>query len=818
VSALSDEQQVSILLVDDKRENLVALEAVLEPLGHRLVSAGSGVEALRYLLREEFALILLDVQMPELDGFETAELIRRRDRTRNVPIVFLTAISKERGHVFRGYDTGAVDYVFKPFDPAILRSKVSVFVDLYRSRLELQRQAELLRQAELAEERRISEERYRQLADSMAQIVWTAAPEGGVTYLNARWQEYTGLDPAKSLGSAWRDVVHPDDRQEAIALWQRSLETGEPFEVEYRFRNADGRYRWHLGRAYPRRDESGEIVEWVGTATEIHDAKRLEEAEGFLAAAGEALGASLDYRATLQAVAERAVPRFADWCAIDVLEGDEVRQLAIVHCDPQKAAVVAEIRRSYGIREGSGAAVPDVIRTGEPVLVSEVDDRLLETWAEDETQLAALRELGLRSFLCVPIAVRGSVVGAISVCSAESDRTFDESDLRVLSEVVRRAGLAVENALLYREAEERAQASRALATIADGVFLLDGEGIVRLWNPAATAITGLRAKDLVGRPVGDAIQGWDGIAARIPTGKAPGLVPAETIPLEVGGGERWLSIAGVAFEDGTVFTFRDLTEDRVLEELRRDLVATVSHELRTPLAAIYGSALTLQRPDVGSDDDLRDQLLAVIAHESGRLAQIVNDLLLASQLDAGTLGTAPKSCNAREIAEQVVTSARTHLPEGIDLQLDAAKRIPRVRADPGQLRQVLANLVENGVKYSPGGGTVRVLVEPEDRSLRISVSDEGIGIAASELRRIFEKFYRVDPNMEKGIGGTGLGLYISRELVRRVGGRIHVESTPGRGSTFTVEIPLAADKPGRRPSGGAGSRSPASGAGRSRRG
>src|SRR5439155_1119427 len=151
-----------------------SVDVLFEPLGHRLVTATSGEQALRQLLREEFALILLDVQMPKLDGFETAELIKQRERTRDVPIIFLTAISKERGHVFRGYDTGAVDYVFKPFDPAILRSKVRVFVDLFRQRVELRRQSELLRQAALAEERRISEERYRQLADSMAQLVWTA--------------------------------------------------------------------------------------------------------------------------------------------------------------------------------------------------------------------------------------------------------------------------------------------------------------------------------------------------------------------------------------------------------------------------------------------------------------------------------------------------------------------------------------------------------------------------------------------------------------------------------------------------------------------
>jgi len=794
------EHPVSILLVDDRRENLVALEAVLEPLGHRLVSASSGIEALRELLREEFALILMDVQMPELDGFETAELIRRRERTRDVPIIFLTAISKERGHVFRGYDTGAVDYVFKPFDPAILRSKVRVFVDLFRQRVELRRQSELLRQAALAEERRVSEERYRQLADSMAQIVWTASPEGDATYLNARWEEYTGLDPATSLGTSWRDVMHPDDRQEAIALWQRSLETGEPYEVEYRFRAADGRYRWHLGRAFPRRDESGEIVEWVGTATDVDDAKRSEETERFLAEAGQALGSSLDYTVTLRAVAALAVPRIADWCRIDIRDDDGgLHLLGVVHAEPEKVALAEELQRRYPLAPNDEAGPPAVLRTGEPELRAKIADARLAETAKDETHLALLRELGLRSLMCVPLTSTRGALGTITFVAAESGRAFDQSALRLAEEIGRRAGLAMENALLFREAEERAEASRALATIADGVFLLDRDGVVRLWNPAAAALLGVPAEAVVGRPAAEAIPGWTAVAARIPVADAPGPVTAQTVPIELDGGERWLSIAGVGFEEGVVFTFRDLTEERVLEELRRDLVATVSHELRTPLAAIYGSALTLQRPDVGADEDLRDQLLDVIANESGRLAQIVNDLLLASQLDACTAGTTPRSCDVKELAKQVVASARTHLPAGIAVELAAPKIVPRVRADPGQLRQVMANLVENGVKYSPDGGTVRIALEPQDRSLRISVSDEGIGIPAVEQRRIFEKFYRVDPNMERGIGGTGLGLYISRELVRRVSGRIQVESTPGHGSTFVVELPLAAvEKPSQR--------------------
>ncbi len=199
----------AVLLVDDRPQNLLTLEAILEPLGHELVGAGSGEDALRLLLhRNDFAVILLDVQMPRLDGFETAALIKERERTRNIPIMFLTAISKDEQNVFRGYEVGAVDYVFKPFQPEILRSKVAVLIDLHEKNEQLRRQAEQIALQEMAELRRESAERYRQLADAMPQIVWTADPSGETTYLNLRFAEYTGqrIDAGPV---AWIEFVHP---------------------------------------------------------------------------------------------------------------------------------------------------------------------------------------------------------------------------------------------------------------------------------------------------------------------------------------------------------------------------------------------------------------------------------------------------------------------------------------------------------------------------------------------------------------------------------------------------------------------------------
>ena len=249
----------------------------------------------------------------------------------------------------------------------------------------------------------------------------------------------------------------------------------------------------------------------------------------------------------------------------------------------------------------------------------------------------------------------------------------------------------------------------------------------------------------------------------------------------------------MGFEEGTVYAFRDLTEERRLEEMKADFVATVSHELRTPLAAIYGSAQTIRRTDIELDPEIHDQLLGVIASESDRLGTIVNDLLVAGRLDADQLPVTVEQCDPAEVATTVLEAARTHLPENVALDLDVPDRIPSVIADPGQLRQVLVNLVDNAIKYSPQGGPVLLSIANGDRSIRFAIADQGLGIPASEHRRIFEKFYRLDPDMTRGIGGTGLGLYICRELVRRMDGKIWVESKPGKGSTFFVELPAAND-------------------------
>ena len=525
------------------------------------------------------------------------------------------------------------------------------------------------------------------------------------------------------------------------------------------------------------------------------DAERLaRERLAFLAEASALLSSSLNYEDTLVRLAELAVPGLADWCAVDMLADDgSIRRLAATHVDPDKVRWGWELTRRFPPDPDGPTGVPLVLRTGEPLFLPEIPPAVLEEATARQPGLKeVLVELGLSSALVVPIAARGRVLGAISLCFAESGRRYTEADLEVATDLARRAGAAVDNAQLYREAEERAQAARVLASVGDGVVLVDNSGVVRYWNRAAEAITGLPRAAVLDRSAVEAIPGWEAVAHRVPVALDPVTTPrAQSLPLGVGERELWLSVHGVAVVDGTVYAFRDLTEERTLDTLKGEFVSTVSHELRTPLAAIYGAAMTLRREDVVLDKSQSSTLLNVITNESDRLARTVNDILWASRLDTGALSTTIESCDPVALAADVVEAQRIHLPARIQLELDAGEGLPLVAADPDKVRQVLVNLVDNGVKYSPDGGRVRVEISSEARRVRFAVVDEGLGVPYAEQRRIFDKFYRLDPDMTRGIGGTGLGLYICRELVRRMEGRIWVVSEPGRGSTFAFELPVA---------------------------
>ena len=233
-----------------------------------------------------------------------------------------------------------------------------------------------------------------------------------------------------------------------------------------------------------------------------------------------------------------------------------------------------------------------------------------------------------------------------------------------------------------------------------------------------------------------------------------------------------------------------MERQRELDRLKEEFVAIVSHELRTPLASVYGGVETLQRKSL--EEGTRDQILTVVREQAVRLAKLVDDVLWASRLDARGRTSRLESFEPAPLVREVVATARAGAPDRVELVAGFGEELPDAMGDPEHVRRVLSNLVENAIKYSPDGGEIAVGVEARGEVVRFAVSDEGIGLADDDRDRIFEKFTRLDPQMVRGVSGTGLGLYICRELVSGMGGRIWAEPNADKGSTFAFELPLAA--------------------------
>jgi two-component system phosphate regulon sensor histidine kinase PhoR len=485
--------------------------------------------------------------------------------------------------------------------------------------------------------------------------------------------------------------------------------------------------------------------------------------------------------------------------SIGVVAGNKVVGTVVVDV-PLDRAVLARIARAAGLPQQHEIAVAE--RGGRVDAASiPLSGRLALARARPQTV-----KLGGTSYRAVSGPVSPTTRLAILAPTDRVDAAASSIRTRVIligllllgAMMLMAYGLAPALARARVAQQQRAIAERVLAHVADGVLLLDPQGIVRFWNRAAETITGLTAEQVLGSSAETAIPGWQATVDQIPVGDAQdlegGAAPA-TVPLDTEARELWLSASGVRFADGTVYTFRDITEDERLDQAKTDFVATVSHELRTPLASVYGAALTLQQRSSTLEPWRRDQLLELLADQANRLTSIIDELLLASRLatrlDSRRLHVERERFDADRVARTVVQAARMHAPAEIEIELTTPPWLPDATGDGAKVAQVLANLVENAVKYSPEGGHVDVVLEHDGDRVRFEVRDQGLGIPLDEQERIFQKFYRLDPNLTRGIGGTGLGLYICRELLRRMGGEIHVTSTLGEGSTFSFDLPEA---------------------------
>ena len=624
--------------------------------------------------------------------------------------------------------------------------------------------------------------RYRSLTELLPVVTYVRAvgENAAPIFLSPQTDRLFGYTPDEWLADPDLLVrlVHPEDRGRMLEHLAAAPERKEPLRCEYRLVARDGRVVWVRDEAVVVLDGSGRplcvqgyLMDVSGRKTADEERKRVRAARelsaadararqrevDFLAEASALLGSSLDYRTTIRKVAALTVRDLADWCIVDAFDEEgNLTRVAAERAEPPP---------------------------GVPEPAPEPDPEVLEAISRRRAEVSDSR-------IRVPLVSHGDrAIGALTLLVDGPGRAYRSKDLSWANAVAAAATLAIDNARLYHEVAVRADATRVLTYVGDGVFLVDRTGFVRLWNPMAAAITGLAADAVLGKAAAEAIPGWQEIADRVPIAAAREPARAETLPLETERGERWISISAVGFFGGTVYAFRDITEAHRLSELQAEFIATASHELRTPLAAVYGAAQTLRRHDFALDEAGRERFISLIVDESDRLGRIVNQILLANQLDVGRLDLVTEPFDAAELVERVVDAARTHAPPHISLEVAFEGPVPLVAADKDRARQILVNLVENAIKYSPDGGRIELGADVADGMVLFRVLDEGMGIPPDEQPRIFEKFYRLDPDMTSGIGGTGLGLYICSELVERMGGRIWVESRETKGSAFFFELP-----------------------------
>ncbi len=609
------------------------------------------------------------------------------------------------------------------------------------------------------------------------------------------------------LGRGSGDAEHPFRRAAAQSrvIAAPSLREDERVPAEWRAAAVSHGYRSLLSIPVdtPRHEAGGFAVVFFGEersfsdddlelARHRADATRgaLERSELFeaersaralaqqLTRTGRLLTTELDPAAVLDEVVQQAPELLnADACAIRVLEDDEL----VVNAAEGRGAEDA-----IGTRSPAGAWLSgDVVQSRSPVALEDAgaDPRLRD--------LDPMLAIGNSAYLGVPLAgSEGAALGVLAVYAAEP-RPWREEEVEALLALAASTSAALANAELYqRVAVEKERSFAILANIADGIVAVDREGKVVLWNEAAAKITGVPTEEALGREPSEVLQRTLESDAETPQGD-------RLVPIMRGREEVWLSLTEAVMRDpggavsGRIFAFRDISADRLVEQMKSDFVSTVSHELRTPLTSIYGFAETLLRRDVSFGDEERRTFLGYIASESQRLTVIVDALLNVARLDTGDLQVNLAPTDVRDVVGQVVQSVQ-ETQNGHRFVIELPPEPLAASADPDKLRQVFSILLDNAVKYSPSGGTVTVGAARKRETVEVRIADEGIGIPQADQDQIFRKFYRgSDAEARGGASGTGLGLFIARGLVSAMGGRIWVTSREGEGSTFAFELPLA---------------------------
>jgi PAS domain S-box-containing protein len=666
--------------------------------------------------------------------------------------------------------------------------------------------ADITRLKQVEETLQLTEQQLSTMLRSIGDAVIATNAAGRVTFMNEVAESLTGWLTREARGEPVDRVFHLLDEASRLPVEspiERVSREGGAVGLDNHtvLVRRDGTELSIDDSAAPIRGSRGELAGVVIIFRDITEKRRQEERRAFLSEIStQLLETSLDYEARLARVAELAVPRLADWAAIDMLADDgSIRRLAVAHIDPRKIEYVDELGRRYPTDRQSPMGVPYILRSGQSELVTEITDDLLAATARNAEHLRLIREIGLRSYIGVPLIVHGRTLGVITFATAESKRLFGPDDLALAQEIAQRAAAPIDNARLYAEAKQaRAQAEAAelrFRSLADAipqiVWSVDERGehdyLSPLWNEYTGQGPDERMPDrwlLALHPDDQAecFRRWAEAAER----RAPWQIEYRIRRRD--GVYRWhLGRSVPVIEEGRIVrwygTATDINDQKRAVRTRDDILATVSHDLRNPLGNILLSADLLD--EVKQEDAA---LVESIKRAANQMSTLIRDLLDITAVEGGEL-----SINRRpvEIGSLVAEAlSQQHMlarQKGITLALLPGEEDIVALCDRDRILQVFSNLLGNALKFTPASGTITVSQAVVGDEVRLTVADTGPGIPVEQRERVFDRFWR---NKESANAGSGLGLAICKGIIEQHGGRVWVESCAGGGAAFVFTLPL----------------------------
>ncbi|MEG4082539.1 PAS domain S-box protein [Microcoleus sp. POL10_C6] len=660
-----------------------------------------------------------------------------------------------------------------------------------------------------------SDRRFRFLAESLPHLIWNVSSAREIRFTNKqRWLEYLGMSYEEAAQSNWESLVPPSDLAESWARWEECLIRGEVYQMELRLRRAvDKMERWHLSRAVPIRDAAGQIVEWIGTNTDIHDRKQAQLNEQFLSD----LEVRLRQRFNPAEMLSEAMNSLGEYLKVDRCiwhEIDVEADRAIVEQDWHQS----DLASTVGIYKISDFKMPELKAlsiAGQTVVISDIANHPHTAHLVDNYGAVSVRAL-----VDVPCLQEGRWV-ALLVVTSKVVRHWRPDEVWLMQEVVARLWTVILHARALQDLHESEARFRALAdNIAQLAWMTDATGWIFWYNQRWFEYTGTTLEEMQG-------WGWqqvhdpehlDRVVAKFRRCIEIGEPWEDTFPLRgKDGSYRWFLSRAVPIRDeqGKVLrwcgTNTDITERKVAEAERERLLArekaareeaeqanrvkdeflaVLSHELRTPLNPIVGWTKLL-RSNVLTPEKQR-YALETIERNAKLQTQLIEDLLDVSGILQGkvSLNIAPVDL-AGVIGAAIETVRLAAEVKSIQISTQFAPHLGPVLGDAGKLQQVVWNLLSNAVKFTPPGGKIQVVLDRVDRNAKITVTDTGKGIEPDFLPYVFDYFRQADSTMTRKFGGLGLGLAIVRHLVELHGGTVKAESAgEGQGATLTVWIPL----------------------------